>query len=150
MEYSTQSSGFEAIEGDLQRQFCHAQVECKNCVEGDDESRSESAPQRHRLQDRESFLACEGRKREYQHHQEVTVMQKNLETASEQSQDNLQKIKTLSERKSMLPKELTELGKLPQSMKDLKASEQFEEIRELETNNIAFAWVTQQNGKIAR
>ena len=80
----------------------------------------------------------------------MTVMQKNLETASEQSQDNLQKIKTLLEGKSMLPKELTELGKLPQSMKDLKASEQFEEIRELETNNIAFAWVTQQNGKIAR
>ena len=30
LEISTQSSAFEAVESDLQTQFCHAQWECRN------------------------------------------------------------------------------------------------------------------------
>ena len=63
LESSTQSSVFEAIESDLQRQLCHAQLECMNYIEKYNEYRSESAPERHRLQDQESFLAYEARKR---------------------------------------------------------------------------------------
>ena len=33
LESSTQSSVFEAIESDLQRQLCHAQLECMNYIE---------------------------------------------------------------------------------------------------------------------
>ena len=91
-----------------------------------DEFRNESAPETHRLQDHESFLTYEARKRECQYYQEVTVMQKNLDTASLQSQDNLDNVKTLSDETLMLRKELAESGKLSQSMKDLTASEHFE------------------------
>ena len=64
--------------------------------------------------------------RECQHRREVTVMQKNLDTASLQSHDTLCEVKTLSDETLMLRKELAESGKLPQSMKVLTASEHFE------------------------
>ena len=67
----------------------------------------------------------------------MTVIQKDLETACTLSQENLKKRKTLSDEKLMLRKELPESGKLSQSMKDLTASEQFEEIHELTMTTIA-------------
>ena len=107
---------------------------CRNHIERYEELRSESAflaPERHRLQDQDLFLAFEARAREYQHHQEVTVIQKNLETASKLSQEIFD-TKTLSDEKSMLRKGLVESGKLSQSTKDV-TSEQFEEIHDLRT-----------------
>ena len=126
LESSIQCSVVEEIESDLHRQLCHIQLECKNYIEKHDEFRNESAPETHRLQGHESFLTNEARKGECQYHQEVTVVQKNLDTASLQSQDNLHNVKTLSDETLMLRKELAESGKLPQSMKDLTASEHLE------------------------
>ena len=65
---------------------------------------------------------------------EVIEMQKQLEEASEQSQ---QEIKSLLEETTMLRRGIDESGKFPKSMSDWKSSEQYEDIRELQTNNIA-------------
>ena len=126
LESSSQSYNFEAIEADLQRRLCHAEVECRSYVERYDEFRSEfasHAPERHRLQDEQSFLTFGARKRDNQHHQEVTILQKNLETTFKQSQEPFEKIRSLPDEKLMLRKGLTALGQLSQSMKNLTASE---------------------------
>ena len=152
LESSSQSFNFEAIEADLQRPLCHAEVECRSYVERYGEFRSEYAslaPERHRLQDEQSFLTFEARKRDNQHHQEVTIRQKNLETTFKQSQEPFKKIRSLSDEKLMLRKELTALGQMSQSMEDLTASEIRWDPRAGDDYH-RVAWVSHAKRKIAR
>ena len=67
----------------------------------------------------------------------MTVMQRNFGTASEQSQEKRAKIKTLSDETILLRKGRNVSSKLSQSMKDLPASEQFEELHEQRRTAIA-------------
>ena len=89
LESSARSSNFEAIEADLHRRLHHAQVECRDHVQKYDEFRGESACLAPKSASLESSLAFEVRKREQQHHQEVTAMQKDLEVAESLIQTGL-------------------------------------------------------------
>ena len=61
-------------------------------------------------------------------------LQKQLEHASKQSQEAT---KSLWEEITMLRSEMDESNKSPKTTEDWKNSEQYEEIRELQANNIA-------------
>ena len=78
------------------------------------------------------------------HHQEVTVMQKDLQltkslvqTFSEPNQEHLHQIKSVGIKVNVAQKKLKESGKMSQSMKNSTASEQSEVIHELRMKNIS-------------
>ena len=115
-------------------------MECRDYVRKTNAGASlHLVPDRHRWKDHESFLALEVREREQQHHQQVTAMQKDLEvaeslvqTSSEQNQEHLNKITSLSEEKSMLCEKIAKSGKMSLSMKDSTPSEQPEAVFNVE------------------
>ena len=84
--------------------------------------------------------------REYPH-QHVIEMQKHVDEASEQSQED---IKTPSEETITLRQEIDESGKFSKSMVDWTASEQIQEIRELKNEQYRIAGFLQRKGEFAR
>ena len=84
--------------------------------------------ERHRLQNHEPFLTHEARRRDLRHQQIVTLVQKQLDETSKQSQEE---IKSRSKEKKEEP------NLFPKSMADWTTPEHCEDIRELRTNTVA-------------
>ena len=125
---ASQGRSYECQVNYFESQLQNHSLESSGSVHEPNESK------RHRSQHQESFLSREARRREYQHQQKVTEMQKQPVEASKQSQE---KFKNLSEETVTLRNAVDESGKFFKSMVNWTASEQFEEVRELKTNNIS-------------